>query len=60
MKKMYLEIITSLASVVIFIILIVAAKLIIPASSGYGYTVALLIFVITMGIAGLRLAEIPD
>lgn len=61
MKKMQLEIITSLASVTIFIILITAVRVIMPsASSGYGYTAALLIFIIMMGIAGLKLAEIPD
>lgn len=60
MKKMYLEIITAVASVAIFFILIVAAKLIMPEVSGYGYSVALLVFVIIMGFAGLKLAEIPD
>ncbi len=60
MKKMYLEIITAVASVAVFIILIIAAQLIMPASAGYGYTAALLIFVIIMGIAGFKLAEIPD
>jgi hypothetical protein len=60
MKKMELEILISVASVAIFIIFILASKLIMPAFASYGYTVALLIFVIIMGIAGLKLAEMPD
>ena len=60
MKKMYLEIITAVASIVIFFILIVISKLILPEVSGYGYSAALLVFVIIMGFAGLKLAEIPD
>ncbi len=60
MKKKPLEIIVSVGCVTAFIILIAAAKLIAPASSGFGYTAALLIFVIIMGMAGLKLAEIPD
>ncbi len=60
MKKKALEIILSIASVAVFIILIAAVKLIIPASSGYGYTAALLVFLVIMGMAGLKLAEIPD
>ena len=60
MKKIHLEIIISLASVAIFIILIAAVRAIMPASSGYGFAAALLIYVIMMGIAGLKLAEIPD
>lgn len=60
MKKKSLEITTSLASVVILIILIVATKLIAPASAHYGYAIALLIFIIVMGISGLKLAETPD
>lgn len=60
MNKKSLEITVSLGSVGVFIILIAAAKLIMPAWAGYGYTAALLIFVIIMGTAGLKLAEIPD
>ncbi len=60
MKKMYLEIITAVTSLAIFLILILAAKLIKPEVSGYGYSVALLVFVIIMGFAGLKLAEMPD
>jgi hypothetical protein len=60
MKKKPLEIIVSVGCVAVFIILIAAAKLIVPAASGFGYTAALLIFVVIMGMAGLKLAEIPD
>ncbi|MCZ7398365.1 MAG: hypothetical protein O8C62_01575 [Candidatus Methanoperedens sp.] len=60
MKKKALEIILSIASVAVFIILIAVVKLMIPASSGYGYTAALLVFLVIMGMAGLKLAEIPD
>ncbi len=60
MKKMQFEILISVASVAIFIIFILASKLIMPALASYGYTAALLIFVIIMGIAGLKLAEMPE
>jgi len=60
MNKKSLEIILSVGSVAVFVILIAASKLIISASPGYGYTAALLIFVVIMGMAGLKLAEIPD
>ncbi len=60
MKKKALEIILSIASVAVFIILIAAVKLIIPASSGYGYAAALLVFLVIMGMTGLKIAEIPD
>ncbi len=60
MKKTQLEITMTVASLAIFIISIVASKLVIPASPGYGYAVALLVYVILMGVAGLKLAEIPD
>ncbi len=60
MKKMYLEIITAVVLLVIFIILIVASRLTVPEASGYGYAAALLVFVILMGAAGLKLAEMPD
>jgi hypothetical protein len=60
MKKMQLEILISIASVAIFIIFILSSKLIMPAFARYGYTAALLIFVIIMGISGLKLAEMPD
>jgi hypothetical protein len=60
MKKKALEIILTIVSVAVFIILIAVVKLMIPASSGYGYTAALLVFLVIMGMAGLKLAEIPD
>jgi hypothetical protein len=60
MTKMHLEIGSALGSVALFVILIVAAKTLIPESAGYGYTAALLIFMVVMGAAGLKLAEIPD
>lgn len=60
MNKMTLEILTAVGSVAIFIILIVAAKLVMPASEGYGFAASLLIFIILMSIAGLKLAEIQD
>ncbi len=60
MKKMQFEILISVASVAIFIIFILASKLLMPAFASYGYTVALLIFVVIMGIAGLKLAEMPE
>ncbi|HLB70130.1 MAG: hypothetical protein OIN88_09395 [Candidatus Methanoperedens sp.] len=60
MKKKQLEIVVTMGSVIIFIILVIAAGLIMRGFSNYGYTAALLIFVIIMGIAGLKLAEIPD
>ncbi len=61
MRKKPLEIIISIGCVVVFIILTaVASKLIVPASAGFGYAIALLIFFVIMGFAGLKLAEIPD
>ncbi len=60
MEKMNLEVIISVGAVIILIILIAISKLIMPASPGYGYTIALLVFVTIMGIAGLKLAEIPE
>ncbi len=61
MKKKPLEIIVSLGCVALFIILTAAAsKIIVAASAGFGYAVALLIFFVIMGLAGLKLAEIPD
>ena len=60
MKKMQLEITTALASVILLVILIAASKIILPASPGYGYSAALLVFIVIMGMVGLKLAEIPD
>lgn len=60
MKKKPLEIIVTMGCVVLFIILTAAAKLTVPASAGFGYAIALLIFFVIMSIAGLKLADIPD
>jgi hypothetical protein len=60
MNKMQIEILISVASVAVFIIFILSSKLIMPAFARYGYFAALIIFVIIMGIAGLKLAEMPD
>lgn len=60
MTKMHLEISSALGSVTLFIILISVVKILMPDSARYGYTVALLIFMVVMGLAGLKLAEIPD
>ncbi|MFZ3166485.1 MAG: hypothetical protein WA130_02635 [Candidatus Methanoperedens sp.] len=60
MNKKSLEITLALGSVVIFIILIAASKILLKTSAGFGYTASLLFFIIIMGLAGLKLAEIPD
>ncbi len=60
MRKKPLEIIVSIGCVAVFIILTAAASKLMPASAGFGYAVALLIFFVIMGMAGLKLAEIPD
>lgn len=59
MKKMSLEILTVIGAVAVFIILTIASRLTMPGSAGYGYAVALLVFVVIMGFAGLKLAEMP-
>ncbi len=56
MKKMQIEILTSVGSVALLIILIMASRLTLQLP-GYGYIAALLLFVFIMSIAGLRLAE---
>ena len=60
MKKKSLEIILALGSVLIFIILIGASKILLKSSAGFGYSASLLFFIIIMGLVGLKLAEIPD
>lgn len=60
MTKMHLEISSALGSVTLFIILIAVVPSIMPESTGYGYTFALLIFMVVMGVSGLKLADIPD
>lgn len=59
MNKMSLEILMVIGSVAVFVILTIASSLIMPASAGYGYATALLVFIVIMGFAGLKLAEIP-
>ncbi len=60
MNKKSLEIAISIGSVVLFIILIASSKLILGTSAGFGYAASLLVFIVIMGLAGLKLAEIPD
>lgn len=60
MNKKSLEIAISIGSVVLFIILIASSKVILGASAGVGYAASLLIFIVVMGLAGLKLAEIPE
>jgi len=59
MKKKNLEIGGTFASVLIFLLLLIAAKLFVPYA-GYGYALALLIFVLIVGIIGVKLADISD
>ncbi len=60
MNKKSLEIATSVGSVVLFIIFIATSKLILGTSADVGYAASLLIFIVIMGLAGLKLAEIPE
>jgi hypothetical protein len=60
MNKKSLEIAISIGSVVLFIILIAVSKYILGASAGFGYAASLLVFIVVMGLAGLKLAEIPE
>ncbi|MCZ7401699.1 MAG: hypothetical protein O8C61_05710 [Candidatus Methanoperedens sp.] len=60
MNKKSLEIAISFGSVVLFIILIAASRLILGSLEGSGYAASLLIFIVIMGFAGLKLAEIPE
>lgn len=60
MNKKSIEITTALGSVIVFIILILLSKIVMKSSAGLGYTASLLIFIILMGFAGLKLAQIPD
>ncbi len=59
MKKMQIEIFTSAGSVALLIILITASRLSLQ-TPGYGYTAALLLYVVIMSIAGLKIAEMPE
>jgi hypothetical protein len=60
MNKKSIEIILAVGSVLLFIILIAASKLLLKSSAGFGYSASLLLFIVIMGLAGLKLAEIPD
>ncbi len=60
MKKKSIEIILAIGSVLLFIILIAVSKLLLKSSAGFGYSASLLLFILIMGLAGLKLAEIPD
>jgi len=59
MKKMQIEIFTSVGSVALLIILIAASRLTME-TPGYGYMATLLLYVLAMSIAGLKLAEMPE
>ncbi|HEX7627290.1 MAG TPA: hypothetical protein VF354_00020 [Candidatus Methanoperedens sp.] len=60
MNKKSLEITLALGSVLTFIILIGASRILLKSSAGFGYCASLLFFIIIMGLVGLKLAEIPD
>ena len=60
MNKKSTEIAVSIGSVVLFIILIAASKYTLGTSAGFGYAASLLVFIVVMGSAGLKLAEIPE
>jgi ABC-type methionine transport system permease subunit len=60
MNKKSLEIAISVGSVILFIILIATSKLILGTSAGFGFAASLLIFIVIMGLAGLKLAEVPE
>ena len=59
MKKTQIEIFTSVGSLALLVILLVVSKLTMQ-SPGYGYLVALVIYVLIMSVAGLKLAEISE
>jgi hypothetical protein len=59
MKKKQIEILTSVGSVVMLIILISASRVLLQPP-GFGYTGALLLFVLIMSVVGLKLAEMPE
>jgi len=60
MNKKSFEIAISIGSVVLFIILIATSKFILGTSAGFGYAASLLVFIVIMGFAGLKLAEVPE
>ena len=59
MKKVQIEIFSSVGSLALLIILLVVSKLTMQ-SPGYGYLIALVLYVFIMSVAGLKLAEIPE
>ncbi len=59
MKKMQIEVFTSVGSVALLIVLLAGSRLTMQ-SPGYGYTTALLLYVLIMSIVGLKLAEMPE
>jgi hypothetical protein len=59
MKKMQIEILTAVGSVAFLIVIIMVSKLTLPMP-GYGFSTALLLYVIIMSIVGLKLAEMPE
>jgi len=59
MNKKSLEIALSIGSLALFIILIAASKLTLGTSAGFGYAASMLVFIVIMGLVGLKLAEVP-
>ncbi len=60
MKKEYLEIGSSIGAVAVFIILIVIVNTTFSAYAAFGNVAILLVFVIIVGLIGLKLAEISN
>lgn len=60
MKKIYLEIGSSVGLVIIFIVSLVIINTKFAANAAYGNVALLIVFVIAAGIVGFKLAEIPD
>ncbi|MFV9629542.1 MAG: hypothetical protein ACNYWM_00450 [Methanosarcinales archaeon] len=60
MDKKYLEIGSSIGAVLLFILFITINNVFFPAYANFGNVAALLIFVVVVGVAGLKLSEIKD
>jgi hypothetical protein len=60
MKKIFLEIGSSVGLVIVFIIGLVIINTKFLVSAAYGNVALLLVFVIIAGFIGFKLAEIPD
>ena len=60
MKKIFLEIGSSVGLVIVFIIGLVIINTKFLANAAYGNVALLLVFVIIAGLIGFKLAEIPD